>query len=119
MTSPEPRRRTARELAERHGVSVRTVQRMVSRPRDWWTQHRRDMQAKAAQLRNTGMKWAEVGAALGVSENAARALGKRGSGAWADSSQQKIEQDTSTVDMFGGPNGSVDRLRAGSDKRSG
>lgn len=101
--TPAPRRRTARELAERHGVSIRTVQRMVSRPRDWWTQHRRNLQLKAAQLRATGMSWREVGNALGMTEAAARAAGRRGAGAWADSNQPKPDRDPNTLELFEEP----------------
>lgn len=101
--TPVPRRRTARELAERHGISVRTVQRMVGRPRRWWEQHRREIRQKAARLRATGMTWAEVGKALGVSESAARAMGKRATGEWADGGQKRTERDPNTRDLFGSP----------------
>lgn len=96
---------TNRQLAERFGVSTRTIRRATSgrRSRDWWTELRREMQRYAAQLRATGMKWAEVGAALGVSEDAARALGRRGAGKWASSSQEQPGTDPNAPDLFAGP----------------
>lgn len=100
--TPQLRKKTAREVAEKLGVSPRTVRRYVAAPRDWWTQHRREIRQKAARLRATGMTWAEVGKALGVSESAARALGKRATGAWADGSPQP-DRDTATPDLFGSP----------------
>jgi len=103
--TPQLRKKTARELAEKFGVSPRTIRSHIAAPRAWWTEHRRSLQRKAAQLRSTGMKWADVGMALGVSENAARALGKRGSGEWATSSQPLPGSDPNTPDMFGGPSG--------------
>lgn len=91
---------TNKELAERFGVSVRTVQRATRRDPRWWTERRRALREKAAALRATGMKWADVAAALGVTESSARALGKRGAGAWADSAQASPERDPNTADLF-------------------
>lgn len=101
--TPQLRKKTAREVAEKLGVSPRTVRRYVAAPRDWWTQHRREIRQKAARLRATGMTWAEVGKALGVSESAARALGKRATGEWADGGQKRTERDPNTGDLFGSP----------------
>ncbi len=81
---------TNRELAERFGVSTRTVRRATSgrRARDWWPVLRQEMRKEAARLRSTGMTWKQVGEALGgVSESAARSLGKRGSGEWTSGQQ--------------------------------
>lgn len=99
MASPQRKEPTNAEIAERFGVSTRTVSKIRGRSRDWWTQHRREIRQKAARLRATGMTWAEVGKALGVSESAARALGKRATGAWADGSPQPA-RDTATPDLF-------------------
>lgn len=96
-TRKEP---TNAEVAARFGVSTRTVSKIRGRSRDWWIQQRRDMQSKAASLRATGMPWAEVGKAIGVSATAARALGRRGAGAWADSAQASPERDPNTADLF-------------------
>lgn len=97
--NPTSRRFTSRELAERHGCSIRTVQRLVGRPRDWWTQERRELRQKAARLRDTGMTWKQVGEALGMSENAARAAGKRARGEWASGNPQ-ADRDNLTPDLF-------------------
>jgi len=101
--TPQLRKKTARELAEKFGVSPRTIRNHVAAPRDWWAQHRREIRQKAARLRATGMTWAEVGKALGVSESAARALGKRATGEWADGGQKRTERDPNTRDLFGSP----------------
>lgn len=101
MASPQRKEPTNAEIAERFGVSTRTVSKIRGRSRDWWTQHRREIRQKAARLRATGMTWAEVGKALGVSESAARALGKRATGAWADGA--RVERDPNTGDLFGSP----------------
>ncbi|KAB2748880.1 MULTISPECIES: hypothetical protein [Brucella] len=90
---------TNREVAAKFGVSVRTVTTALKRDPRWWTEHRRELQRKAAALRATGMSWREVGKTLGgVSENAARAMGKRGMGLW--DSGQKPQRDDATADLF-------------------
>lgn len=101
--TPQLRKKTAAEVAAKLGVSPRTVRRYVAAPRDWWTQHRRNLQLKAAQLRATGMTWREVGNALGMTEAAARAAGRRGAGAWADSNQPKPDRDPNTLELFEEP----------------
>lgn len=69
---------TNREVAERLGVSRSTVSRTLKRDPRWWTQWRRDLRNKALALYEQGMTWRQVGEALGgVSEEAARALGRR------------------------------------------
>lgn len=98
--TPQLRKKTARELAEKFGVCPRTIRNHIAAPRDWWTQQRRELRQKAARLRATGMPWAEVGKALGVSESAARAMGRRAAGAWAGSPQP--ERDDTTADLFNG-----------------
>lgn len=89
---------TNAEIAARYGVSTRTVSKLRGRNRDWWTQQRRELRARAAALRATGMRWVDIGKALGVTENAARALGKRAAGAWAGTSSPRPESDTG--DLF-------------------
>lgn len=76
--TPQLRKKTAAEVAQKLGVSPRTVRRYVAALRDWWTQQRRELRQKAVRLRATGMTRAEVGKALGVSESSARAMGCRG-----------------------------------------
>lgn len=89
---------TNREVAERFGVCTRTVTRALKRDPRWWTNYRRDMQQKAVDLKATGMTWRQVGEALGgVSEEAARALGKRGIKRRADA--QREAQDENQQDL--------------------
>lgn len=89
---------TNREVAERFGVSTKTVTRALKRDPRWWTQWRRELRQKAADLKATGMTWRQVGEALGgVSEEAARALGKRAIAARADA--QRDAQDESQQDL--------------------
>ena len=89
---------TNREVAERFGVSTKTVTRALKRDPRWWTQWRRELRQKAAALKATGMTWRQVGEALGgVSEEAARALGKRAIAARADA--QRDAQDESQQDL--------------------
>lgn len=84
---------TNREVAERFGVCTRTVTRALKRDPRWWTNYRRDLQQKAVDLKATGMTWREVGEALGgVSEEAARAMGKRGIQARAEAQRQNDDE---------------------------
>lgn len=62
---PFKRNHTARELAERLGVSERTVQRLMAQPRDEYLAETHGRQDEALRLRELGMKWREVGEALG------------------------------------------------------
>lgn len=83
-----------KELAERFGVSTRTVTRVVKRDPRWWTEYRRELRQKAVDLKATGMTWAQVGKALGgVSEEAARALGRRGRATRAAAATDERQQD--------------------------
>lgn len=89
---------TNREVAERLGVSRSTVSRTLKRDPRWWTQWRRELRQKAADLKASGMTWRQVGEALGgVSEEAARALGKRGIKQRADA--QREAQDENQQDL--------------------
>jgi len=121
----QPRRKTNAEVAAKFGISTRTVRRMVGRPRAEYLAECRAHRAKAAALRATGMTWAEVGAAMGVSESAARAMAQRGRGAWSDSAPPSDPRDPDTADLFsGGPevasSGPAGRPEAGpADKSAG
>ena len=75
---------TVSQMAEKFGVSRSTVARTLKRNPRWWAEYRRDLRRQAAELRSQGMTWDQVGAALGVSGNAARAAAKRATGQWAD-----------------------------------
>lgn len=81
---------TNRELAEKLGVSQRTIIRYMNghRRNDWWSEMRAKLRDEAARLRDTGLSWREVGEQLGVSEGAARAMGQRAKKAWAESGKK-------------------------------
>lgn len=96
--TPQLRKKTAREIGEKLGLSARTIRRYVAAPRNWWEDHRREIRAKAARLRATGMKWSEIGKVLGCSTEAARALGSRGMGKKGAAVVDK--RDPNTIDMF-------------------
>lgn len=71
------RKKTAKATARHVGVSVRTIQR-------WIAEERADYEATAAarrqqahDLKQQGMTWAQVGAAMGCTAEAAMQLGKR------------------------------------------
>lgn len=84
---------TVREAAEKFGVSRSTVSRVLKRDPRWWTEWRRDLRQKAADLKATGMTWRQVGEALGgVSEDAARMLGKRGMKQRADAQPETTDE---------------------------
>lgn len=88
---------TNREVAERFGVSTRTVTRALKRDPRWWTQWRRELRQKALALYEQGMTWRQVGEALGgISEEAARALGKRAR------ATREAQQDVANGDLFVG-----------------
>lgn len=96
----KPRKKN-REVAERFGISISTVKRMVGRPRVEFLEERRALREKAARLRATGLTWEEIGAALGVSIGSARSMAKRSVGAWTYHSNPKPNSDRDhTVDMF-------------------
>lgn len=92
-------RKTNAAVAAKFGISARTVSRMRGRTREAYIAECREVQRKAAALRDTGMRWREVGEALGITENAARAAGQRARGAWSDGTQQPA-RDTETADLF-------------------
>lgn len=72
---PVKRKHSARELAERLGVSERTVQRLMAQPRSEYLAGAHARQDEALSLRESGLKWSEVGAELGgVTDSAAYQL---------------------------------------------
>lgn len=72
---PVKRKHSARELAERLGVSERTVQRLMAQPRSEYLAGAHARQDEALSLRESGLKWSEVGELLGgVSASAAHQL---------------------------------------------
>lgn len=80
MTTPSvyarfPRNgRTARELAERTGMSIRTAQRWTSEPKDVYLARANERRERIRTLRVTGMTMraiaAEVGCSVGTVHNA-------------------------------------------------
>lgn len=98
MTLPTIRRRrskTARAAAEKFGVSIRTIKRIISEPRNCYEERAAERRAQAFKLRNFGQSWAEVGAAMGVSGEAARRL------AYSYKKQlSAVGRDTETGDLF-------------------
>lgn len=72
---PAKRKQTARELAKKFGVSERTIRRAVAQPRADYVAASHARQDYALRLRESGMKWREVGEALdGISDSAAYQL---------------------------------------------
>lgn len=72
---PQKRKHTAEEMAKQFGVSRRTVQRIMSQPRDEYMAEAHARQEKALSLRESGLKWYEVGSKMGdISASAAYRL---------------------------------------------
>lgn len=69
MTALQRRRRsgdlTARQVAERFGVSVRTVKRLVAEPREDYLARASARRAQVIELRNQGLKYAQIAEQLG------------------------------------------------------
>ncbi|MCH9728849.1 MAG: helix-turn-helix domain-containing protein [Actinomycetia bacterium] len=69
--------RTARELAERMGTSVRTAQRWTSEPREVFVNRGKQRREKIRELRSSGMSMraiaAELGCSVGTVHNALKA----------------------------------------------
>lgn len=74
----QKRKHTAQAMAAQFGVSRRTVQRIMAQPREEYLAEAWSRQDEALRLRETGMKWHEVGEALGgISGSAALRLASR------------------------------------------
>ena len=67
---------TQKEMAEKFNVSVSTVKNYIALPREY-EQEAKERRARAYQLRESGLKWKEVGEQLGTTINGAVALYKR------------------------------------------
>ncbi|OPZ78583.1 MAG: Sigma-70, region 4 [Actinobacteria bacterium ADurb.Bin444] len=61
---PARRSKTAREIAEQLGVSVRTVVRIAAEPRDQFLGRARARRDQAVALRRTGVTYAVIAEAL-------------------------------------------------------
>lgn len=80
MSIPTTRRRrptTAAKAAAALGVSVRTVYRYVSEPRDEYESRAQQRKETAGKLWKAGKSWGEIASAVGGSEWSARALVRR------------------------------------------
>ncbi|WP_432485692.1 helix-turn-helix domain-containing protein [Kineococcus esterisolvens] len=69
MSAQQPGRRkmTAREAAEKYGVSPRTVRRLVAEPRQDFLDRASARRAQAVQLRTSGASYVEIAEAMGCS----------------------------------------------------
>ncbi|EAN9847217.1 HTH domain-containing protein [Salmonella enterica] len=71
------RNKTAKEMAQRLNISDRTVRKLIALPREDYEKEAKQRRLKAFVLRESGMKWADVGIALGTTKHGAIALYKR------------------------------------------
>ena len=76
MSAQQPGRRkvTAREAAEKYGVSPRTVRRLVAEPRSDFLSRAAARRAQAVQLRLDGASYAEIAEAMGCSTGSVGSL---------------------------------------------
>lgn len=77
MSAPTIRRRrkaTAREAAEKFGVSIRTIKRLVSEERSDYENRAADRRRIAGEMHAKGESWAAIAAAVDGTEWAARGL---------------------------------------------
>ncbi|ECG7208043.1 TPA: HTH domain-containing protein [Escherichia coli] len=71
------RNKTAKEMAQRLNISDRTVRKLIALPREDYEKEAKQRRLKAFVLRESGMKWSDVGIALGTTKHGAIALYKR------------------------------------------
>lgn len=76
MGAENPRRRkmTARDAAERFGVSTRTIYRFMAEPREEFLARAAERRARVIELRSTGMKYVDIAAEVGCSIGAVSRL---------------------------------------------
>lgn len=69
MSAQNPRRRpvTQREMAEKFGVSTRTVARFMAEPREDFLARAKARRDRAVELRAQGLKYVEIAAEMDVS----------------------------------------------------
>ena len=63
------RTKTAREIADRFGVSERTVRAMIAEPRDQYLARANHKRKKSAELRAEGFSVRQIAEKLGVSKS--------------------------------------------------
>lgn len=71
------RNQTARALAQRFGVTERTIQNHIAEERQSYEERAAQRRQTAGEMADAGASWAEIAAAVGGSEWAARALVRR------------------------------------------
>lgn len=71
------RKKTAREIAARFGVSERTVRAHVAEDRDTYESRAAERRKVAGTMADNGASWADIAEAVGGSEWSARALVRR------------------------------------------
>lgn len=65
--TPARRKMTAREGAQRLGVSPRTIQRLVAEPRADFEARAQERRQRAVELREQGLKYREIAEEMGCS----------------------------------------------------
>ena len=73
----QTRKKTAREIAARFGVSERTVRAHVAEDRDTYESRAAERRKVAGKMADNGASWAAIAEAVGGSEWAARGLVRR------------------------------------------
>lgn len=75
---PVQRKVSAKEMAEKLGVSRRTIQRMIAEPREEYLRRVRERADEALRLREEeGLKWREIGERVGTNHSGAYQLAQR------------------------------------------
>ena len=75
--NPVKRNTTARELAERFGVSERSVRRIFAQPRDEYLEEQRERGEQILSMRAEGKLWREIAEHFNISIGAAQKAGER------------------------------------------
>jgi DNA-directed RNA polymerase specialized sigma24 family protein len=88
------RKKTAREVAEKFGISSRTVRRIFAQPRADFLAEAERRQRQAQALREQGLKYVDISEKLGVSVGAAKVLVHRA----RTRDKPKIEPETPQKD---------------------
>ena len=71
------RNKTAKEMAQRFNISIKTVKKYTSEPREQYEQTAADRRRQAYELRSQGLKWQQVADKMGCSYHGAVALYRR------------------------------------------
>ncbi|EMF4356051.1 HTH domain-containing protein [Providencia rettgeri] len=77
MKENKKRTKTAKELAEKTGLSTRTIYRYFAQDREDYEQEALNRRKTAYELRERGLSWKEVAEAMQCSYNAVTSLAKR------------------------------------------